>query len=109
MYSHGRHLPQCGALAVIWLKKAAARGHTASQFQLGEVYRLGEMTSLIGEDFSAALKWYRKAAANGHAGAQYQLGRFYYSVDGRGVTENSETATKWYKRSAEGGDPRAPF
>jgi uncharacterized protein len=73
----------------------ARQGDPTAQFNLAQLYRLGEG---IPVDLRLALYWYAEAAAQGHGYAQYNLGIMYERGDGvgRDLTE----AKAWYHRAA---------
>ena len=76
--------------SVKWYRKAADRGYTEAQFDLGDCYWKGEGVT---QDYTEAAKWYRKAADQGYAYAQWRLGIFYDT--GTGVTKDAVEAYKW--------------
>ena len=70
----------------------------ATDFDKGmEAYESGK--------FKAAMVEWNPLAERGLASAQFYLGVMY--DDGKGVTENDETAVKWYTLAAEQGDAKA--
>lgn len=100
--------------AIRWYTKAAEAGDRGSQFELGEMYNrmndLGQSgkTRLYGItdadcDYVSAMKWYLKAAKSKypHPGAMYRIGMLY--LDGKGVSQNTETAIRWLELGAKGG------
>ena len=58
----------------MWYTKAADKGNTEAQLELGNRYFEGRG---VEQKYSTAAKWYRKAAEQGIARAQYQLGLMY--------------------------------
>lgn len=83
---------------------AAVQGHTAAQFDLGQMYDFGWGVPV---DYVEAVRWYHAAAEQGHARAQYLLGRLHEF--GHGVPENAAEAVRWYRAAAEQGYARAPI
>ena len=53
--------------AVVWLAKAADKGHVDAMYQIGEIY--------LGRDNAKAKVWFKKAAAKGHEKAADRLRR----------------------------------
>ena len=89
-------------LGMMWMKKAAQRGHAQAQIFMGCEYDSGiRMTQNLEE----AAKWWRQAAAQGHAQAQHNLAVAYDK--GEGVTQNKEEAVKWFRQAAAQGDAQA--
>ncbi len=77
----------------------AERGDSASQHNLGVVYRDGQG---VARDHAEAAKWFKLAAGQGNADSQTSLGILYY--DGLGVARNHVEAAKWFQRAADRGD-----
>jgi TPR repeat protein len=71
MYADGDGVPENGAEAVKWFRKAADQGDADAQYNLGVMYADGDG---VPENGAEAVKWFRKAAAQGDADAQYNLG-----------------------------------
>ena len=113
--------------ADFWFSKAAAQGHTRAMMFLGryrEAADLGDASAqyqlgnqyLEENDPTEAMNWYLKAVNNpdgldegaSTAGiASYQIAKMY--EEGKGVTQNDETALSWLFKAAEKGDPEAPW
>jgi TPR repeat protein len=74
MYADGDGVPENGAEAVKWFRKAADQGYVNTQFNLGIMYAAGEG---VPENDAEAVKWYRKAADQGYVKAQFNLGSMY--------------------------------
>jgi len=70
----------------------AKDGNSSAQFNLGQMYRLGQG---VPQNDETAVKWTRLAAEQGNAFAQYNLGHMYRL--GQGVPQNDETAVKWFR------------
>lgn len=82
-------------IALSELKKAAAQGDAAAQYQLGHAYAWGEGAERNNEE---AVKWYRLSADQGYPNAQDALG-YCYEV-GKGVAKDTKEALKWYNLAA---------
>ena len=82
--------------AIEWYMKAAQRGDSYSQFNLGCMYASGRG---VDKDDTKAVEWFEKAALQGDERAQRALGVMYGS--GRGVQQDVNKAIEWLKKSAE--------
>ncbi len=81
----------------------ANAGDAASQVQVGDSYRNGEV---VAKDYAQAAAWYRKAAEQGRTDAQIRLAALYR--DGaRGFPRDMQQAVAWYRKAAEQGDADA--
>jgi len=80
-------------------KKLAEQGDVNAQFNLGNMYRVGQG---VPRDEQQAVAWYRKAAEQGDADAQTNLGNMYRV--GQGVPRDEQQAAVWYRKAAEQGD-----
>jgi TPR repeat protein len=110
-----------------WFLKAAEKGHTGAMMNLGlyreaadledarAQYQLGNQWLEKG-DPTEAMNWFLKAVNNPDdldggattAGrASYQIAKMY--EEGKGVTQNDETAMSWLFKAAEKGDTEAPW
>ncbi len=79
----------------------ARAGDPESQFNLGQLYRLGRG---IQRDMVQARRWYERAAERGYGPAQYQLGVLWERGDG--VPVDPVEARAWYMRAeAQGIEP----
>jgi hypothetical protein len=74
----------------------ARAGDVESQFNIGQMYRLGRG---IQRDVMEAKRWYERAAAMGYAPAQYQLGVLWERGDG--VPPDLIEARGWFARAAQ--------
>ena len=86
------------------LRLAAEHGDAEAQYNLGNLYYLGEGTP---QDYAEAAKWYRLAAEQGNAAAQNNLGVMY--DEGEGVRQDDREAVKWYRKAAEQGNASAQY
>ena len=77
----------------------ARRGIAEAQFQLGEMYQMGEGGARY--DPSASVRWFRAAAEQDHIDAQMYLAEAYHQ--GEGVSQDSEEAARWFRAAAEWG------
>ena len=93
-YSNGDYVAAVG----LW-RPLAERGDSASQHNLGVVYRDGQG---VARDHAEAAKWFQLAAGQGNADSQTSLGILYY--DGLGVPRNHVEAAKWFRMAADRGD-----
>ncbi|MBI4985815.1 MAG: sel1 repeat family protein [Rhodocyclales bacterium] len=99
MHYHGQGVPEDEKLAVYWLRKAAAQGHTEAMFELGNAFLLGhEAAKLVPDPDREAALWYFQAASAGHAEAQYHLGLLFLA--GKGVIESRKEALSWFRKAA---------
>ena len=94
MYINGDGVERNYAEAFKWFRRAAAAGHTRSQYDLGSMYRNGEGMK---ENKDAAKYLYTLAANKGHATAAYELAKIYQSD---GDIANSE---KWFETAKKNG------
>jgi uncharacterized protein len=87
------------ATALREFRTLAEQGDTVAQFNLGEMYRLGDGVS---EDHKRAAGWYTLAAEQGHATAQHRLGVLYFW--GLGVIQDYVYAHMWLNIAASNGN-----
>jgi len=74
----------------------AERGNTVAQYNLGEMYHIGEG---VPTDYVEAVRWYKLAAKEEHAGSQFNLGVLY--ANGRGVPQDFAQAVELVQLAAE--------
>lgn len=86
-----------------WLKKAAAKGHTQAQFELGLRHLFGVCG--VFKSFYHARRWLRAAAEREHSEAAYYLGFMYRH--GLSVVASQESAFFWFQKSARLGYSKA--
>ncbi len=86
------------------LIRKAQQGNADAQYNLGNMYRLGQG---VPKDFTKAVYWLRKAAGQGYANAQYNLGNMYRL--GQGVLKDFTKAVYWWRKAAGQGDADAQF
>jgi len=90
------------ATALSSFRPLADEGNAAAQFNLGQMYRLGQG---IPSNVVEAARWYRLAAAQGDAQSQYNLGVMYYNA--QGVPRNFVFSHMWLTLSATSGAENA--
>jgi TPR repeat protein len=83
LYYNGWGVPQVGAEAVKWYRRAALQGHPAAQHMLALSYEYGKGVT---RNMAESLKWLRRAAEQGYAYSQNRLGQMYESPGRFGVT-----------------------
>ena len=86
------------AKALIEFHSLAQQGNSDAQYNLGQMYRLGEG---VPQSDAEAVKWYLLAAGKGDVDAQYNLGQMYRQ--GIGVPPDDAKAAKWYRLAAKQG------
>jgi len=78
--------------------KAARQGDVDSQYEVAQMYRLGNG---VVQDKAEAVWWYRKAADQGHAEAQSDLGVMYST--GEGVWSHATESLRLHQTAAKKG------
>ena len=78
-----------------WFMRAAQEGLVIAQFNVGNLYLVGQG---VEKDAGAGVKWLRRAAEAGSAPAQHSLGVCFR--DGRGVEADAGAAREWFARAA---------
>jgi len=99
----GKKLPTTDEGTLEVLRKAAKRGDSSAQWNLGRAYDTGRFGVKV--DHVEAAKWVLKAAEQGHAKAEHAMGVNYR--DGEGVAVNNVEARKWFHRVAVQGHVEA--
>ena len=101
--------PQSGAqstnASLEELKKKAAAGDRASQYSLGEDFRLG--LGGAAPDGAEAERYYKMAAEQGMPEAQHALAILYY--EGDMIPRNYPEALRWFRAAADQGLPESKF
>ena len=73
MYRDGEGVPQDGAEALRWFRRAVEQGDTSwAPLNIGRMYRDGKS---VPQDAAEAVRWFRLGAEQGDAFAQWELGR----------------------------------
>src|SRR5690242_21838741 len=88
--------------ALKWFRKAAEKGTSWGQYNLGLSYARGQG---VPQDYGAAMEWFLKAAEQGDAMSQYSLGQMYHK--GLGTAVDPAEAYKWLHLAAGHGIPQA--
>ena len=83
-------------------QQAAAAGHKASQFRLGQAYEYGQLGAAINNRMS--ITWYTKAAAQGDHQAELALSGWYLTGS-EGILQQSDTEAYLWARKAAGSEP----
>lgn len=86
-----------------WFRRAAEKGHVASQYKLGGAYLSGRG---LAQDDSQALRWWLLAAREGHHEAQNNLGAMF--ANGRGVSQSLVAAYALQLLASRNGNELAP-
>jgi len=98
LYENGLGVPQDGATAALWYRRAAEQNDRMAQAYLGEMYAQG---LLLPSDDAQALRWFRRAAERGDVASQVNVGLFY--AMGRGVAPSPALAFAWLTVAQENG------
>lgn len=99
MCSAGLVVAQNDKDAVRWYLYAAGKHLAESQYNLGEMYRMGKGIKI---NYSEAMNWYKRAAQQGITQAQYKLGNMYRL--GQGLMRDTIKAHMWFNIAAVNGD-----
>ncbi|WP_411880508.1 tetratricopeptide repeat protein [Polaromonas sp. YR568] len=99
MYMDGRGVSQNTAVAIRWLKSAAAQGDATAHYFIGWIY-LGELPDMP-QDLAQAMQWFQSSAYLGDGQARDVMARFY--ATGKGVPEDLDLAMRWAKSSLDAG------
>jgi tetratricopeptide (TPR) repeat protein len=91
-------VPPGGDDAIKWFRKAAEKGTSWGQFNLGIRYFRGDG---VPQDYAEAIKWFQKAADQKDAMSQYWLGEMYEK--GLGMPVDLVKAYHWYCLAASQG------
>jgi localization factor PodJL len=91
--------PSIGSQA---LRRAAADGDAAAQFEIGARYGEGRG---VPQNLAEAARWFERAATQGLAPAQFRLASLYEK--GHGVPRDLNVARRYYRFAAEQGNARA--
>ncbi|RHZ84319.1 hypothetical protein Glove_83g87 [Diversispora epigaea] len=85
-----------------WYLKAAEKGFSMAQHNLGDCYETGYG---IDRDEVKAFEWFKKASENDYADSQYRLGKRFY--EGCGTKKDIVNAIYWLKKAKENGNTYA--
>ncbi len=90
--------------AYCWWRKAAERGNSYAQNEVGICFDFGLG---IKESKKEAVKWFKRSASKDYIPAVYTLGLCYFF--GNGVRKNKKEALKCFKRAAKYDDAEAIY
>ena len=93
-YQSGIGVPQDGALALQWMRRAADGGLPEAAYALSQYYARGRF---VEKDQQAAFDWALKAAEGGYGQAMLFVGACY--EHGVGVDENASLSAQWYEKA----------
>ena len=103
-YKQGQGVRKDMVAAAGWFRRAADRGWSEAQFELGRCLLLGQG---VGRDVAAAAVLFHEAidggGYDGDAEVYFHLGEMY--LDGTGVDQSTELATKHLRIAAAKGSP----
>jgi len=102
MSSHQKVRPVVTSQKFTFAKRAAARGNSRAQFDLGMMYRTGKGVS---RNEKLAFNYFHKAARNNSVEAKFQMGLSF--SEGRGVRKQTQLAKYWFKLAAKAGHTQA--
>lgn len=92
-------------LALQWYRRAAEKGMTRAQFELGQIFDKGEG---VRPDPLRVVRWYQLAIRQGRSvDATFEMGLMFYR--GRGVLKDIREAIAWFRRAANQGHSCAKF
>ncbi len=102
-FATGTGVAQNWTTAKSWFERAAKRGHTASQFKLGHMFRSGDGVPRNG---AVAVEWYERAADSGYGAAMLSLAIMYDAAEA-GIARDMAKAVAWYEKAAAKGQVQA--
>lgn len=97
-YFYGRGTATNRAEAVLWYRRAAAKGNTDAEASLGLCYLYGYGCE---KDPAQAVDWFLRAAETGNAVAMTNLAFCY--LNGRGIEKDEVEGFNWARDAAEHG------
>jgi hypothetical protein len=89
-YRNGWGVEQNIAKAAEWYRKAADRGISDAQYQMGRLYENGQGVT---QNYAKAFSWYSRAAWAGHTDSINSLALMY--ARGRGIQKDNREAYVW--------------
>ena len=99
MYLEGAGVEASEDAGMVWVRRAADRGHSVAMCKLGSY--LSEKRG----DHSAAVEWWGRSADQGYPHAMFQLWNSY--SQGRGVKKDIQRGLVWLRRAAVERHPAA--
>ncbi len=84
--------------AMVWFKKAAAKGYVKAWYRLGQLHYEAKYEM---RNYSAAHRWFSRAARKNHGVSQYYMALLYQA--GRGVQKDLDYALIWANRAKKNG------
>lgn len=97
-------------IVVMWLRKAAQKGHLEAQFALGKIYQFGR--GKVYQDLKESVYWYEKAANQGDVQAATHLQVLSnskgYQLD-RIPNSDDKWDVQWIIKTAQQGDVQSQF
>ena len=84
--------------ALIWYRRAIARGHSGAMFRLGDAYRSGRG---VLSDPQQGVRLFRRSADLGHDRGRFAMG--VCCEGGNGIIADPQRAVSWYELSAKAG------
>lgn len=109
---HIRYVEKNPVKALEWLKDGAERGGLVSQYELGDIYSIGEKEMEIAKDKDTAAEWYLKVCEHRDANffninyvrkAMEEVGDYYYRK------KDYSKAIQYYKQAMASPNPFNPF
>lgn len=89
--------------SILWFRKAAAQGHTESQFYMGGFYLTGEY---VNQDYEKSFDYMNSCSKTGSPKCTFYVGYFY--EHGLGVIKVNQAVAQWfYEEAANGGYEKA--
>ena len=100
---NGIYYPHKATVIIDLFKKAANKGYSPAQYQLGCCYHdgFGDDGYGVKKDLIEAFSWFKKAAAQNNPDAQFAMGLCYFRGDG--VSVDFAEGVKWYQEAAKQG------
>jgi len=100
MHQRGQAVEKDAKLALVWLRKAASKGHADAQYDLGR--------TLAQTDPVNALYWLQKAANSGHAQAGYMAAALMTTQHDT-KQKNVSDAWRWLYHGKQMGQPKVVY
>lgn len=97
-YRRGHGVKADNTEAMLWLKKAAEKGHTAAQYYLGTYYEYGD--GGLGVDSMMAYKYFTLAAEKKDVYSMLELGQNFRNLTT--IKDAKSICMKWLEKVSEG-------